>query len=389
MRFGIPVIAAVVMINGLVVGSSAQTVSFGLVAGGYDNQDFDSLFEPGPLDFPPTVVQPDSGGYIVGPSLEIHWSQRISLRVEALNKPLHYQDAAAFNQDDVPIGFAPNTVVTWQFPVLVKYKFPLGRLSPFLEGGPSFRLAGNLNRSDPSHVGVSAGVGVEAQWRRLRIAPRVRYTRWAEDALDLAARTRPGQLEFLAGFSYVPASDSYPLGRRISVGAVIASTVSADFRESTETHGPTALVLRTTSGPRVIVVGPMVEFQLASSLSIEVNALTRSLRGVARSFDAGRPGGMDVRFTQTTFSTGGIWEFPVLLKHRLTKSSVRPFLALGPSFRLPKVDLSIFGVTAGAGVELQLRRIKIAPGVRYTRWGPSESPGVSRNQVQILAGISF
>ena len=384
MRFVIPVIAAVVMINGLVVGSSAQTVSFGLVAGGYDNQDFDSLFEPGPLDFPPTVVQPDSGGYIVGPSLEIHWSQRISLRVEALNKPLHYQDAAEFNQDNVPIGFAPNTVVTWQFPVLVKYKFPLGRLSPFLEGGPSFRLAGNLNLSDPSHVGVSAGVGVEAQWRRLRIAPRVRYTRWAEDALDLVARTRPGQLEFLAGFSYVPASDSYPLGRRISVGAVIASTVSADFRESTETHGPTALVLRTTSGPRVIVVGPMVEFQLASSLSIEVNALTRSLRGVTRFFDPGRH-----RFTQIPFSTGGIWEFPVLLKHRLTKSSVRPFLALGPSFRLPKVDLSIFGVTAGAGVELQLRRIKIAPGVRYTRWGPGESPGVSRNQVQILAGISF
>ena len=389
MRFVIPVIAAVVMINGLVVGSSAQTVSFGLVAGGYDNQDFDSLFEPGPLDvagrpFPPTVVQPDSGGYIVGPSLEIHWSQRISLRVEALNKPLHYQDGAAFNQDNVPIGFAPNTVVTWQFPVLVKYKFPLGRLSPFLEGGPSFRLAGNLNRSDPSHVGVSAGVGVEAQWRRLRIAPRVRYTRWAEDALDLVARTRPDQLEFLAGFSYVPASDSYPLGRRISVGAVIASTVSADFRESTETHGPTALVLRTTSGPRVIVVGPMVEFQLASSLSIEVNALTRSLRGVTRFFDAGRH-----RFTQIPFSTGGIWEFPVLLKHRLTKSSVRPFLALGPSFRLPKRGLSIFGVTAGAGVELQLRRIKIAPGVRYTRWGPGESPGVSRNQVQILAGISF
>ena len=58
----------------------------------------------------------------------------------------------------------------------------------------------------------------------------------------------------------------------------------------------------------VIVVGPMVEFQLASSLSIEVNALTRSLRGVTRSFDAGRPGGMDVRFTQTPFSTGGIWE---------------------------------------------------------------------------------
>ena len=388
MRFGIPVIAAVVMINGLVVGSSAQTVSFGLVAGGYDNQDFDSLFEPGPLDFPPTVVQPDSGGYIVGPSLEIHWSQRISLRVEALNKPLHYQDAAAFNQDAVPIGFAPNTVVTWQFPVLVKYKFPLGRLSPFLEGGPSFRSAGNLNRSDPSHVGVSAGVGVEAQWRRLRIAPRVRYTRWAEDSLDLAARTRPGQLEFLADFSYVPASDSYPLGRRISVGAVIASTVSADFRGSTKTHGPNSSVLR-TSGPRVIVVGPMVEFQLASSLSIEVNALTRSLRGVTRFFDAGRPGGMDVRFTQTTFSTGGIWEFPVLLKHRLTKSSVRPFLALGPSFRLPKEDLSIFGVTARAGVELQLRRIKIAPGVRYTRWGPGESPGVSRNQVQILAGISF
>lgn len=46
---------------------------------------------------------------------------------------------------------------------------------------------------------------------------------------------------------------------------------------------------------------------------------------------------------------------------------------LGPSFRLDGnfngTVPSHYGVTAGAGVEARLGRIKISSAVRYTRWG--------------------
>jgi hypothetical protein len=321
--------------------------------------------------------------------------------VEALYKPLRFKAPVSF-QDGVVIGFAPATTVTWQFPVLAKYEFALGRVRPFLEGGPSFRTVGNPS-SDPSHFGVTAGVGAETGWRRLRIAPRVRYTRWAEDPW-YSLPTRSDQLEFLVGVSYAATSDAHPLGRRIALGAVLACTVSADFPTATETmFDPLtgkSTTFQTSSGPRRPGVGPLVELGLSARFSIEGNAASRSIRGATRIVKADRlPPSLGV--SSWPFTSGAFWEFPVLTKYRLTTSSARPFLALGPSFRLPKeiggAWLSNYGATAGAGVEIPLKRIKIAPAVRYTHWGPDRprvagteaNSGVSRNQMQVLVGVSF
>jgi hypothetical protein len=66
------------------------------------------------------VVTSDRSGYVVGPSLEFRIVSPFSIGFEALYKPLHYQDGAVFQNGEV-IGFAPNTVLTWQFPVLGKH----------------------------------------------------------------------------------------------------------------------------------------------------------------------------------------------------------------------------------------------------------------------------
>lgn len=79
---------------------------------------------------------------------------------------------------------SPFRVETFEFPVLAKYRFGVGKLRLFAEAGPSFRAAGNLNFY-PSHYGASAGVGVEMPWRRLNIALALRYTRWAPDTSPL------------------------------------------------------------------------------------------------------------------------------------------------------------------------------------------------------------
>jgi hypothetical protein len=207
--------------------ASGQRVSLGVVVGGYANEDFDSRYVPCP-GYLPSITESDSGGYVIGPSLDVRLFPRLSIGVEALYKPLHYRAAASMSWEGEVLGFAPATVVTWQLPVLARYRFSLGRLRPFLEGGPSFRSTGNLNSSEPSHFGVSAGGGVETEWRRLRIAPRVRYTRWAEDTWVPRVRTRSDQVEFLVGFSYAAAVNAHPLGRRILLGAVIGPDVSSE-----------------------------------------------------------------------------------------------------------------------------------------------------------------
>ena len=175
----------------------AQRVSVGVVVGGYGNADFVSHYIPTP-GFLPDIAISDAGGYIVGPTLEVRIVRGLSLVGDALYKPLHYKHGATFHADGTPIGFAPATVVTWQFPLLAKYRFSSGKLKPFLEGGPAFRTAGNLNATNPSNHGVSAGVGLEGQWRALSLAPSIRYTRWAKDRYPWShdVQTRSDQVEF-------------------------------------------------------------------------------------------------------------------------------------------------------------------------------------------------
>lgn len=118
------------------------------------------------------------------------------MEVDGLYRPLHY--TLEFNN-----GFtAPFSVLTWELPLLAKYRLPLARTQPFVEAGPSLRWSGNQNGSSPSHIGVTAGIGVEASWRMLRVAPAARYTRWAADDADPLNRTKQDQLELLVGFSF-------------------------------------------------------------------------------------------------------------------------------------------------------------------------------------------
>lgn len=387
-------LAAVVItaVSLLAPPASGQRVSLGVVVGGYANDDFDSRYTPYPGFFP-SITEPDSGGYVIGPALDVRLFPRLSIGVEALYKPLHYRAAAEFSWEGAVLGFAPATVVTWQFPVLARYRFSLGRLRPFLEGGPSFRATGNLNSSDPSHFGVTAGAGVETEWRRLRIAPRVRYTRWAEDSRRADVRTRSDQVEFLVGFSYAAAVNTHPLGRRISLGAVIGPDVSSESELDTSTfpdfYAGSPITTRATLGPGRLVLGPLLEFSVSPHLSIEGNAISssrvnkRTLTGLGQ-----------VRKSSTAWAAP--WEFPVLAKYRLATGSVRPFLTLGPSFRLPNGPggdrRSIYGATAGVGLEIRAKRVRISPTLRYTRWGPDRLPvasGDPRNQMHLLVGVSF
>jgi hypothetical protein len=89
------------------------------------------------------------------------------------------------------------TVLTWDFPVLAKYHLAkLGR-APFVEAGPSFRAAGNLNGYNPSHFGVTAGAGAETRKGWALLSTALRYTRWAKDGLPYSSLQSGGQSDYL------------------------------------------------------------------------------------------------------------------------------------------------------------------------------------------------
>jgi Outer membrane protein beta-barrel domain len=114
---------------------------------------------------------PDTGvkeriGDLGGVSGQLELRQGLALEVDAIYKPLHGS------------GF---TVLNWDFPVLAKYHLAKLGPAPFVEAGPAFRAAGNLNGYNPSHLGVTVGGGAEIRKGWAVLSTALRYTRWAKD----------------------------------------------------------------------------------------------------------------------------------------------------------------------------------------------------------------
>jgi hypothetical protein len=160
------------------------------------------------------------------------------------------------------------------------------------------------------------------------------------------------------------------------------------------THGVDT-ISRSFSDSNQYIIGPMVELHLPLGLSVEADALYRPLNLTTTNQIVPQP---------TVFRTSenvSSWEFPILGKIRLPiVPLVKPYVDAGPSFRVVGSDLSFVsskGFTAGLGLELKISRLRIAPEVRYTRWGSDTKPSVSTlvsvasntNQGEFLVGISF
>lgn len=185
----------------LLVGISAPTTSasrelhgrklwLALVAGIPISGDFHS---PGSPTFTGTATRTFDVPFVAGLGTELELTERLALEVNGLYRRLRFDDG-------------PEVVVTWQIPVLAKYRFRAAKVKPFVEAGPSFRLTGNLNNSNPARYGITFGIGMDTYLRRLKIAPTLRYTRWAADGRSFApstqALTKRDQVELLVGFSF-------------------------------------------------------------------------------------------------------------------------------------------------------------------------------------------
>jgi hypothetical protein len=73
----------------------------------------------------------------------------LSVEADALYHELQFKTAVQLGQTPPDWGRAlQQHVVTWEFPVLLKYRFQLPLVKPFIDAGPAFRNLGNLSPSD-------------------------------------------------------------------------------------------------------------------------------------------------------------------------------------------------------------------------------------------------
>jgi hypothetical protein len=182
-------------------------------------------------------------------------------------------------------------------------------------------------------------------------------------------------------------------GQSLSVGIRGGVPFTAALSDLT-TNGAD-VVSRSFSNSNQYIIGPMLELHLPFGLSVEADGLYRPLNLTTETQIV--PQTTVFRTSQNVTS----WEFPILGKFRFpVVPIVRPYVDAGPSFRVTGSDLSFVsskGLAAGLGLELKILRLRIAPEVRYTRWGSDTKPTVGNvvsvasdtNQGEFLVGISF
>lgn len=366
----------------------AQRTSFGVVGGTNLTNDF-PLTRTGFFsdDGLVTVDQYyNRRNFIAGASLDISLRNWLALEVNALHRPFHLQQDWTFPNGTRQSEFATD-ITTWEFPILLKYRAPaLGKVRPFIEGGPSFRTRHNAVPAEPSQVGATVGAGVDWQAGRFRVSPSIRYTRWQYDGGFPRFATKRDQIEFLTSFSYATSVPSWNVaGRKLHFG-VVAGTPFTGGIEAFDYPG------QHTNELFGYMAGLAVEVDLKKRLTLEVNGIYRPLR-VDRVDNT--PGFGSYTFEYTVLT----WEFPVLAKYRWRPDArLRPIIEGGPSFRTAGnrngYNPSLFGVTVGSGFEMHYKALQFAPVIRYTRWQTDKDPyrtgSTTRpNQVELLLSFTF
>lgn len=140
--------------------------------------------------------------YAVGPALEIGLPLQLEIEVDALYRREGYQ--ASFD-GQLSSVFADERANSWEFPIVLKYRFQSPVARPFVEAGYAPRVihgsissngfddlppsglqyyASRAGTNWPISHGIVVGGGVQIAIGRLHLSPELRYTRWSNNAIS-------------------------------------------------------------------------------------------------------------------------------------------------------------------------------------------------------------
>jgi hypothetical protein len=151
--------------------------------------------------------------YLWGGSAELKLPAGFGVEFDALYRRVDYSGASPS-----PAATQSVTASAWEFPLLLKYKFPGVVARPFLDAGLAFDTLNGLTQTIAAKTGLSsappsgqtskgfvAGGGFDLNLHVLHLTPEIRYTHWGSsalvDPLDLVRGTQ-NQADFLLGIVF-------------------------------------------------------------------------------------------------------------------------------------------------------------------------------------------
>jgi opacity protein-like surface antigen len=158
---------------------------------------------------------PNTSRYIIGPTAELHLPFGIGVEVDALYRHMSYTSSGIFQSGAQAANFDSGN---WEFPVLLKYRFPAKIVRPYLDAGIAWdtltgvsqSLEQSVSNGTPTVVhknstaGFVLGGGVDLHFV-IHIMPEIRYTRWGStqiiDSTGLL-KSNQNQAEFILGLTF-------------------------------------------------------------------------------------------------------------------------------------------------------------------------------------------
>jgi hypothetical protein len=181
-------------------------------------------------DFIDTVQSPRFGfnsntkRYIIGPTAELRLPFGLGVEFDALYRRLNYEGSTSL------IDVFTNSRTTgnsWEFPLLVKYRFPSHIIHPYVAAGPAWDTLTGLQQSitrtvlpsnqtttttgqpaelkNTTTTGFVIGGGLDIHALVVRLSPEFRYTRWGSQQFAEPSgllQSNRNQAEFLLGIAF-------------------------------------------------------------------------------------------------------------------------------------------------------------------------------------------
>jgi opacity protein-like surface antigen len=153
--------------------------------------------------------------YVVGPTAELHLPFGFGLEVDALYRHMSYTGSGL-------VGSIAGSSVNsgdWEFPLLVKYRFPMKIVRPYVDAGVAWDKLSGLTQSvkdsianqSPTVVnqnttaGFVLGGGIDVHIIKVHLMPELRYTRWGSAQFSDPSgllHSAQNQGEFLVGITF-------------------------------------------------------------------------------------------------------------------------------------------------------------------------------------------
>lgn len=153
------------------------------------------------------VTSTTTNRYLVGPTAELHLPWGFGVELDALYRHFDYTNLVGSTVGGI---VSVNSVGDWEFPLLLKYRFPAKVVRPYVDGGVAFdRLTGLTSTVTGSPekgttMGAVLGLGLDVHVLIIHILPEIRYTRWTSQHFNIGniLSSNQNQAEVMVGITF-------------------------------------------------------------------------------------------------------------------------------------------------------------------------------------------